>query len=135
MYLLDTCVISEGIQPAPNPDVDKWMASQPSQLLFCSAVSVGEIRYGIDRLPSGKKRTRLEHWFEEAVTIGLSGRVLPYDMTAAMHRGHLRANYSNVHTVDSQIAATALVHGLTVVTRNEKDFAFEGLSVFNPWRS
>ena len=135
MYLLDTCVLSEGMRAVPNSDVDGWIKAQPSRVLFCSAVSAGEIRYGIDLLPSGAKRVRLEQWFEEAITVGLSGRVLAFDIDVAKRWGQLRAMHRSVATVDSQIGATALVHSLTVVTRNVKDFAFEGLKVFNPWRS
>jgi len=134
-YLLDTCILSESINPAPSPEVDSWIRAQDADDLFTSAVIAGELRYGIERLPSGRKRTLLESWFEATVAVGLAGRVLPFDYDIALKWGVLRANHPNARTADAQIAATALVHGLALVTRNVKDFAFDGLAVINPWDS
>jgi predicted nucleic acid-binding protein len=101
--------------------------------LFLSAVSAGEMRYGIDRLARGRKRAALVEWFEEAVLIGFAGRIVAFDLAAAICWGDLRSRHPNTRTVDSQIAATAIVHGLTLVTRNVKDFRFGNLSLFDPW--
>lgn len=135
MFLLDTCVISEGSRPKPDGAVDRWFAAQKQTELYLSAISVGELLYGIDRLDLGRRKTRLRHWFEETVVVGFAGRVLSFDLGAALKWSSLRAKYPNAKTVDSQIAATALALGLTVVTRNARDFAFDGLSVANPWKT
>ena len=104
------------------------------QTLFFSAVTIGEIHYGIERLPTGARRRRLESWFSEFL-IGTEAdkRILAFDTEIARVWGMLRVREPNAPLVDSQIAATALTHGLTLVTRNIRDFAFAGLAVFNPW--
>jgi len=134
MYLLDTCVVSEMSRPKPSALVDAWFEAQDQDDLFLSAVSVGEMRFGFAMRDHGRKRMGLERWFAEAVLVGFAGRVLPFDMPTAVMWGDLRAAFPNAKAIDAQIAATALVRGLTVVTRNEKDFAFDGLAVFNPWK-
>jgi toxin FitB len=134
MFLLDTCAISEGNKPLPEIAFDSWFAAQDQNQLFLSAISVGEIRYGIDLLPHGKKRTALQHWFDETVMIGFRGRVVPFELKTALCWGDLRARYPGTKLLDAQIAATALATGLTLVTRNMKDFPFHGLQVLNPWQ-
>ena len=135
MFLLDTCVLSEGIRPVPDVLVDAWFKAQDSYDLFISAVTAGELRFGIDRLPIGRKREGLDRWYAETVMIGFAGRVLAFDLKASSHWAVLRANNPNAKTVDTQIAATAMTHGFTLVTRNISDFAFEGLSLLNPWHT
>ena len=135
MFLLDTCVISEGRRPLPDREVDAWFAAQDQRKLFLSSVSVGEIVYGIDLLDEGRKKNSLRSWFDETVLVGFAGRLLGFDIEAAAHWGMLRARYPNARTVDAQIAATALVHDLTLVTRNMKDFPFDGLAMLNPWKA
>lgn len=134
MFLLDTCVLSEGIRPDPDAHVDVWFKAQDTNDLYISAMTAGELRFGVDRLPVGRKREGLEQWFTETVVVGFSGRVLAFDLKVASHWAGLRATHPNAKTVDSQIAAIAIAHGFTLVTRNVRDFAFEGLSVFNPWQ-
>jgi predicted nucleic acid-binding protein len=133
MFLLDTCVISEGRRPKPSPSVDAWFSAQKQDELFLSAVSAGEMRYGIDRLARGRKRAALVEWFEETILIGFAGRIVAFDLAAAICWGDLRSRYPNTGTADSQIAATAIAHGLTLVTRDMRDFRFGKLSLFNPW--
>ncbi|HEX3944475.1 MAG TPA: PIN domain-containing protein [Rhizomicrobium sp.] len=135
MFLIDTCVVSEGNRVHPNEDVDDWLAAQKTADMFISAVSIGEIRYGVDRLPFGKKRSDLERWFDEIVLVGFVGRIVDFDLKAALHWADIRAAYPNAKLVDAQIAASAIVSGLTLATRNVKDFPFRSLSVFNPWQS
>jgi predicted nucleic acid-binding protein len=133
MFLLDTCVVSEGSKPSPSPVVDAWFSVQKEGDLFLSSVSAGEIRYGIDRLARGHKRNALEDWFEETVIVGFAGRIVAFDLAAAVCWGDLRARFPEAKFVDGQLAATALVHGLTLVTRNVADFHFPNLSLLNPW--
>lgn len=133
MFVLDTCVLSEGMRPNPDARVDRWFKAQESDDLYTTALTAGELRYGIDRLPASRRRERLEHWFAEAILVGFAGRVLAFDLAAASHWSAIRTAFANAGTVDSQIAAIALAHGFIVVTRNVRDFAFAGLAVFNPW--
>jgi predicted nucleic acid-binding protein len=117
-----------------DPEVQTWIEAASQQTLFFSAVTIGEIQYGIERLPVGARRKRLETWFSEfLIGTGLDRRILAFDTEIAMVWGMLRVREPNAPLVDSQIAATALAHGLTLVTRNIRDFAFAGLAVFNPW--
>lgn len=132
-YLLDTCVLSEGVHPVPSPKVAAWIKAQDADDLFTSVVIAGELRFGIEKLPFGRKRTSLENWYDATVASGLEGRILPFDYQAALRWGALRAKYLNAKTADAQIAATALAHDLTLVTRNVTDFRFDGLAVINPW--
>jgi toxin FitB len=134
MFLLDTCAISEGNKPVVDAAFDAWFALRDQNRLFISAISVGEIRYGLDLLPQGKKRAALERWLDETVMIGFAGRVVPFELKAALCWGDLRSRYSGTKMLDAQIAATALTSGLTLVTRNVKDFPFRDLRVLNPWQ-
>jgi predicted nucleic acid-binding protein len=134
MFLLDTCVVSESTQAQPNAAVIAWLAEQALELQFMSAVTFGELHFGVARLPMSKRRENLAHWLG-TVEQTFEGKILPFDDVVGRRWGLLRAEKPSAEVADSQIAATALVHGLTVVTRNDRDFAFEGLSVFNPWRS
>lgn len=134
MFLLDTCVLSEGIRPVPDVGVDSWFKAQDSSDLFISALTAGELRYGIDKLPQGRKREGLSRWLAETISLGFAGRILAFDLEAASCWARIRSVHPNAQTIDSQIGATAIAHGYTLVTRNVRDFAFEGLAVFNPWR-
>jgi len=135
MFLLDTCVVSEGPKPTADKHVARWLHAQEGGDLFISAVTAGELRFGVERRSAGAKADRLRAWLEEALRRGFPGRIVPFDAKVADLWGYLRAAHPGAEVADSQIAATALVHGMTLVTRNVKDFAFQGLSVFNPWRS
>lgn len=135
MFLLDTCVISEGRRPSPDREVDTWFAAQDQRELFLSAVSVGELFYGIDALDEGRKKNALKSWFDETVIVGFAGRVLNFGVEAAVRWSMLRSRYPGSKTVDAQIAATAMAHGMVLVTRNVKDFSFDGLAVLNPWKA
>ena len=119
----------------PAVAVDRWFAAQDQSRLYLSAISVGELAYGIDRLDGGRRKSQLNAWFEETVIVGFAGRVVNFDQSIALKWAKLRSKYPNAKTVDSQIAATALAFGLTVATRNTRDFAFAGLTVFNPWEA
>jgi toxin FitB len=135
MFLLDTNVVSEGSKPLPAAAVDRWFGAQDQGQLYLSAISVGELAYGIERLGGGRRKSQLRAWFEETVIVGFAGRVVNFDQGIALKWAALRSKYPDAKTADSQIAATALAFGLTVVTRNTRDFAFAGLSVFNPWEA
>ena len=134
MFLLDTCVVSESTQAKPNAAVIQWLAEQAVELQFMSVVTLGELQFGVARLPMSTRRENLARWLG-TVEQTFAGKVLSFDDVVARRWGQLRAERPSAEVADSQIAATALVHGLTLVTRNVKEFAFEGLDVFNPWES
>jgi toxin FitB len=132
MFLLDTCVVSEAAKPRENTVLRDWLAGQPPEALHISALTLGELQFGMYRLPDGKRRLELWRWID-TVREDFDGRILVLDDKIALCWGELRAEFPDAKTVDSQIAATALVHNLTLVTRNVRDFRFPGLAVFNPW--
>ncbi len=137
-YLIDTHVASQPIRPKPSPDVLSWLESVPDEALHLSVLSIGEMRDGVERMKaSTKKRERLRVWLEQDIPDWFEGRILPVDMAVADRWGRLiserRAIGKPLPAVDSLLAATALVHGLRLVTRNTKDFDVAGLEVVNPW--
>lgn len=134
-YLLDTCVLSEGSKVEFNACVAAWFEATLDNERFASVLSLSEIQYGIFRMPLGRRRTQLGIWYENELLPLVENRTLVFGEAEAMEWALLRSIYPNTRYIVSQIAATAIVHNLTLVTSNAKDFAFEGLSVTNPWNS
>jgi hypothetical protein len=136
-WLLDTCVICEPGQKRPSARVMAWLDEQPEEMLYLSVLTLGEIRKGIARLPAGTKRRRLTQWLEHDLRERFAGRVLPVDEEAAELWGRLQAAAEArgrpLPTLDCQFAATAMAHGLTLVTRNTNDFDIAELERFDPW--
>lgn len=136
-YLLDTNVISEGIKPRPDPKVATWLQRQPALDLALSALSYGEIRKGILLLPTSQRRQRLEKWLSTELPLQFAGRVLPIVELIALEWGRLivegRRKGRELPPIDGLLIATASVHGLTLVTRNERDCANRGVPILNPW--
>jgi toxin FitB len=132
-YLLDTCVLSQGARTDGDEGLRTWLNTTPIELQHISVLSLAEIEFGILRMPTGKRRERLREWFERGLKASFAERLLPFDEPAASAWALLRSNHLNAPIVDGQIAAIAIAHGLTLVTRNVRDFAFAGLAVFNPW--
>lgn len=132
-YLLDTNVLSEPLKPRPAREVEKWFELVAPDSLYVSVLSLGEIRSGIDRLGDGKRRTRLLRWLEVELPAWFVERILLVDRTVADRWGHLLATHRQLDPVDALLAATALVHNLTMATRNVGDFAVAGLELVNPW--
>jgi predicted nucleic acid-binding protein len=117
--------------------VAPFLRSAGKESLFLSVMTIGEICKGIDILPVSQKRKGLESWLKADVRDWFAGRILPVTESIAERCGHLAARARQrgiaVAVVDGVIAATALEHGLTLVTRNVKDFASLDVTVFNPW--
>jgi hypothetical protein len=133
-YLVDTNVLSELRRREPNPRVVEWFTQRPSTTLFLSVLTLGELRKGIQLIPDGERRLRLLDWLETELPKFFAGRTLAVDASVADRWGRLQADARRpVPAVDSLLAATALHHGLRLVTRNARDFMYSGLEVVNPW--
>lgn len=138
-FLLDTNTVSELVSVKPNQRVLDWIDAAAENRLFLSAMTLGEIRQGVAALPQSQKRTRLETWLEVDLQTRFAGRILAVDGAVADRWGWIMAQAQvkgmTLPVVDGLIAATALHHNLTAVTRNVSDFAVVGLSVINPWEA
>jgi toxin FitB len=138
-WLLDTMILSEGRRPRPDPRVTAFYEQQPSEQLYISVLSLAEIRYGIERLKEPEKRAELRDWLTQRVRPEFEGRILPITEDIMLRwRLLLEEGRKTGHTYshpDLIIAATALHHGLTVVTRDRTDYDKAGVLVFNPWEA
>jgi predicted nucleic acid-binding protein len=133
-YLIDTNVLSELRRKLPHPGVSVWLAQRPASSLYMSVLTLGELRKGIDGLNDEDRKLALSDWLHTELSMFFLGRVLSIDEQVADRWGQLVAAAGRpLPAIDSLLAATALVHGLTVVTRNAKDFEGLGLAVINPW--
>lgn len=132
-YLVDANVLSEGTKPSPAPAVVEWLRRNEREIAV-DPIILGEIRFGIHLLDVGKRRRRLEQWFNAGVE---SIVCLPWDAATGLRWARLLADLRAAgHAMpikDSLIAATALVHGLNVVTRNGRDFKRAGVKVTDPF--
>lgn len=132
-YLVDANVLSEATKPAPEPRVVDWLRRHERELAV-DPVILGEIRFGIHLLPSSGRRQRLERWFEEGVR---RMHCLPWEVQTGLRwaklLAELRRRGEAMPVKDSMIAATALVHGLRVATRNTRDFAKARVVVVDPF--
>lgn len=121
----------------PDPKVDAWIQEQDDEILHLSVVTIGELRKGIDLAPQGKRRSELQSWLEVDLIPTFEGRILPVTKAIAEKWGTLSAQRQRagrpLSMADGLIAATALEHGLTLVTRNVKDFELLGVPILNPW--
>ena len=134
-YLLDTNIISEMQKSGCNQDVRAFIEQIPAEDMFICVISMGELCYGMEKLPPGKKKHELAIWLYTHVTDWFRDRVIPLDTEVLLEWGKLRARAGRtLPVVDSQIAAAAITHHMTLVTRNVKDFEdIEGISLINPW--
>lgn len=137
-YLLDTCVLSEACKPQPNAVVMAWLNQHDTES-FVSILSLGEIRKGIAKLEykTGQRNDRLNDWFEQ-LAAAKHDYILLFDLRVFSIWGDLagqaEAQGTPLPVIDSLIAATALTHNLTVVTRNIEDFRRCGANTVNPWQ-
>ena len=135
--MLDTNVPSETTRLKPDPRVILWLETQDPFSLYLSVMSVGELRRGIVALAMGRKRRELEDWLSVDLISVFYGRILPIDLAIAERWGTIRTLRSRqglpLQAEDGLIAATALEHDFTLVTRNTKDFEGLGLTIVNPW--
>ena len=134
-YLLDTNVISELRKPNCNPKVRAFTDQLPPEEMYICALTIGELSYGIEKLPAGKKKHELAIWLYTKLPEWFRGRVLSLDTDTFIEWGKIRANAKNTMPVaDSLIACAATTHHMTLVTRNTRDFdGIEGIMLINPW--
>jgi len=136
-YLLDTCVISELVKPSPNPMVLDWLNDIPSERLFLSVITIGEIRKGLIKLPDSKRKDRLTEWLNSLLE-DYQDRIYTIDLTVAENWGVMQGKAEKsgmpMSSMDSLIAAIAYTHNLVLVTRNIIDFKATNLPINNPWK-
>lgn len=137
-FLLDTNCISEAVRVTPEPRVLAWIEAADESLLYLSVLTFGQIRKGLAALPQGKRRTKLEAWLEVELRARFSGRILSIDAEIADRWGLLAAGARGqgkaLSVIDGLLAATALHHNLTIVSRNISDFSNLPVAVVNPWK-
>ena len=136
-FLLDTNVVSETVKPRPEQRVIDWFAGQLATDLYISAITLGEIVHGARKLRDEGRRRSYEAWIRGELLRDFEGRILPFDAEAATIWGEMLAAGDHaglpLPAVDAQIAAVARRHGMTVVTRNVRDFSLMNVPLLNPW--
>ena len=132
MFLLDTNIVSESRKPKPHGGVMAWLAVQESASLYISAMTIGELQRGIEltRAQDAMRAGEIEAWLEQVI---VSGQVLPMDAAVCREWARLMHGRSNTLAEDAFIAATAIVHRLTVATRNVRDFKSLGVETVTPF--
>ena len=135
-YLLDTCFISELRKPKPKQSVLDWFDGVDEHGLYVSALTIGELCYGIALLPDNEKKKDLETWLE-SIEASFAELIIPVNAEVAKKWGDMHASAQakghNISVLDGLLAATCSTYKLTLVTRNEKDFTAAGIEILNPW--
>ena len=138
-WLLDTNILSEGRKPKPEPRVAAFYDAQPLNALYISVVNIAEIRFGIELQQDPARRAQLNDWLTLKLRPAFAGRILPVTEEILVKWRLLMEEGRKIgHTYshpDLLLAATALQHGLTVVTRDRSDFDMARAPVFNPWET
>jgi predicted nucleic acid-binding protein len=136
-FLLDTNVPSELTRPYPQLSVSQWLDNADDEQLYFSVVSLGEILKGITILQESKRRALLQQWLDQTLRPWFASRILPVNEPIAerwgVMAGQCRLKGRPLKVADGFIAATALEHDLTIVTRNVGDFEDLGVEILNPW--
>jgi predicted nucleic acid-binding protein len=136
IYLLDTNIVSELIKPNPSPSVSLFVDASEDRL-HISVITLAEIGFGIASMNHGRKRLALEQWLVQDIPARFGRRILDVDRDAAAAWGELMALSSrtgaNLHAMDGLLAATAVAHKMTLVTRNLRDFSKLGIELLDPW--
>ena len=139
MIILDTNVISELTRPVPDSGVIAWVDSQPTEETAVTAITVAELRYGVRRLPDGRRKTELSEAVSALVDADFRGRVEAFDVLAAEQYADVVTTRERtgrpISTSDAQIAAICRVRNATLATRNTADFTGTGVDLINPWKA
>ena len=137
-YLLDTCVISELVAKQPADLVVEWVDGLDPDDVYLSAITIGEIQKGIERLPQSRRRTQLDTWLTDELLGRFAGRVVALDEDVMLTWGRMMASLESrgisLPAFDSLLAASALHGDFVLVTRNEADFNATAVRLHNPWR-
>jgi predicted nucleic acid-binding protein len=137
MIIIDTNVVAELMKASPAGEVVSWMNDQEASTLFLTTITLGEIGYGLEILPQGKRRLQLEQGFERVIAEAFTGRILAFDEEAArlygVMMGSRRAIGRPLSILDGQIASIARARGCAVATRNVRDFVECGVDILNPF--
>jgi toxin FitB len=137
-FLLDTNVVSEWVRPQPDRNVISWLAEVDEDRIFISVISFAEIRRGVEMLPAGRRRERLASWLAEELPARFEERILDVDPQVAETWGVVMARGQKIGlalgSMDGFVAATAEAHGLTLASRNIKDFRRLGISLLDTWQ-
>ena len=137
MIIIDTNIVSELMKESPAGEVVSWMNDQEASELFLTTITLGEIGYGLEILPQGKRRLQLEQGFERVIAEAFTGRILDFDEQAARLYGALMVRCKAIgrplSILDGQIASIARAKGCAVATRNVRDFAECGVDILNPF--
>lgn len=137
-YLLDTNVISELIAKHPNERVIEWLDQLDPGSIYLSVITIGELRQGIEKLANSSRQDELRNWLTDELLICFQDRILAVGVDVMLTWGELvgrlERNGRPLAAIDSLIAALALTHSCSLVTRNEADFKDTGLNITNPWR-
>jgi len=136
-YLFDTNLLSELTTKNPNVNVVAWVESIDQENIFLSVVAIGEFKKGIEKPPGSRRKKDLISWLENDLLIRFRERVIPLDLPVMLVWGTMVAELEKAGTplpaIDSLLAASASQRGLTLVTRNTKDFEPAGIPLINPW--
>jgi len=136
-WILDTNVVSELARKKPNPRVMEWLGDHPLGQCYISAITLGEIQQGISKTRDASYATQLQNWLELDILPMLSGRILPIDEAVALQWGRWMGEFMKrgrpLPALDAMLAATAIVHDLTLVTRNMEDLETLPVKLHNPW--
>ena len=136
-YLLDTCVLSELTKSRPSEAVLSWLTAQDPKTLYLSSLTIGELKKGIVKRGGDVRARRLERWLTDKVLRFYGDRIIPVacdeSLAWGVICGNAERNGNKRPSVDSLIAATALAHHMTLVTRNVGDMSGMGVSIFNPF--
>jgi hypothetical protein len=135
-FLLDTNAVSEWVKPSPNPGLIGWMESVDEDRVFLSVISLAELRYGMDRMTAGARRSRLEQWLGDELPLRFEGRILAIDARVAEAWGRTvsrsEALGHPISALNAFLSATAEIYRLALVTRNVSHFPLLK-AVVNPW--
>ena len=138
-YLIDTNVVSETLKPRPERRVVDWIGRQMANDLFLASISLGELVRGVRRMRDRARRERFQRWIDYDLAAQFQGRILPFDRETAVIWGEIMGDGDRVGgpkpMADAQIAAVARRHGLTLVTRNIRDFVGMEVVLLDPWES